>query len=451
MKLPKAVNWLKRILSPANNAGDSFCVLPFRHIYILPNETVKPCCVFEGIIQDGGRPMSMREDSTEKIWNSEQMQDIRQRMVRGAPVEACRYCTIQESKGVVSTRQAMTEGWAKGWLNPEMLTAEDVKEAAIANAYRTEPETLEIVLGSTCNLKCRMCYADSSSAIAADPIHSHWVPLKSSPFVRTAEGHSWLNRKEHILAGLLHNPKQFKGVGIVGGETLILKETNEIMQHLIDSGAAENLTLTVYTNATVVSEKWCDLAVQFKTVAISVSLDGFQTVNDYIRYPSRWDELEIGLRRLQELPNALLAVNVTVQAYNILDIVAIARFCEEQAIPMHPHILKDPSHLSSFIMPLAIRQEAAHRLKAYATNSRVHWRADMLNLADAWEAAPECNPSLLREFMIFTNDLDLSRGQDFADSLPELRAYLERCGFPWIRDTRFTAVTQNEMEGPCSS
>ena len=52
--------------------------------------------------------------------------------------------------------------------------------------------------------------------------------------------------------------------------------------------------------------------------------------------------------------------------------------------------------------------------------------------------APENDPTLIEEFMLFTNDLDVSRHQDFSITCPELKSMIEDSGFKWSQQRRFS-------------
>lgn len=432
--------WLRRRFPFGGRAADGFCAMPFKNLFTMPNGHAKPCCMFEGVVTAAGRPMSIHESSVEDVWNSEHMRAIRRRTAEGKPVDGCGICYVQEAKGLVSARKTITDAWAGGWINPERKTPAGVVRESSKNGFRATLETVDILLGSACNLKCRMCDAGLSSAIENDRVHSKWAPPMSSMHGHPREGSSWAERKKRWTDDLLRDPKRLRNVTLIGGETLILKETKEIMEVLIDAGAAERTILTLATNATTVSEGWCELAARFKSLSLTVSIEGYGVVNDYIRYPARWADVEAGLRRLQRLPNASVAVNTTVQAYNMLDLAELARFCETAGVLFHPNALEWPAHLSSFIMPAPIRRGAARRLRDYAIGRPAGCRPQMLALAEAWESAPDADPALLREFMVFTNDLDASRGQSFAASLPELAEMLRVSGVPWTDERRFSAA-----------
>jgi len=49
----------------------------------------------------------------------------------------------------------------------------------------------------------------------------------------------------------------------------------------------------------------------------------------------------------------------------------------------------------------------------------------------------ELDAELLREFMVFTNDLDVTRKQSFRSACPELLGHIESAGFAWTDETRY--------------
>ena len=387
--------------------------------------------------------MSINEDKVNDIFNSPQMRDIRKRMIDGDVVRDCQFCLAQESKGVWSFRQHYNDGWLKGWQNPNRETLQNLQLDSIKNNFYIEPKTIEITVGSICNLKCRSCYSDSSSAIESDTIHSRWAPSQSSPFsgstIRIEKKRSNRMDKLTVLKEILNRPKGFDSILLTGGETLALKETKAIMSHLVKTGAAEHTPLFLVTNATLITQEWCDLAAHFKTLLIMVSIDGVGNLNEYIRYPALWSDIEVGLQKLKELSNARLILNPTIQAYNMLNVSQISRYCEEVGIELNSAFpLEEPDYLSSYSMPLPVRHEAARRLIEYVSSSNVSWKDHLLKIADSWMNAPENDPKLIEEFMLFTNDLDVSRHQDFSITCPELKSMIEDSGFKWSQQRRFS-------------
>jgi glutamate-1-semialdehyde 2,1-aminomutase len=261
-------------------------------------------------------------------------------------------------------------------------------------------------------------------------------------FSRFSSGKQWFQDKEFLCNDLLYKVHDIVKMNFIGGEPLLIKEVRSIMNQLVSLGVAKDITLCMTTNGTIADDEWCDLAAQFKTVVIAVSLDGFAAVNDYIRYPSKWDSIEPNIRRLQHVPGAYVYVNMTVQAYNMLHVPALAQYCEEMDLDLRYHFLENPKHLSCLVMPQEARVAAAQRMRNFAmanapdTTPRVHRtmniRQTMLDLATILEANDKpLDPKLLNDFMVFTNDLDADREQNFASVNSELKDLIAAYGVSW--------------------
>jgi hypothetical protein len=136
-------------------------------------------------------------------------------------------------------------------------------------------------------------------------------------------------------------------------------------------------------------------------------------------------------------------VSPVVQAYNLLDLVPICRLCDELNLDFTLlNVIQTPERLRIENLPLNIRRLAAARLHQYAKDGcRPQFLEQVLSLAryvESPDIAP--NPRLLREFMLFTNDLDVRHGQRMRDFLPELYALILESGFAWTDETRYAAA-----------
>jgi hypothetical protein len=122
----------------------------------------------------------------------------------------------------------------------------------------------------------------------------------------------------------------------------------------------------------------------------------------------------------------------------MLYLVDLIEYCDAMHLPFGYHLASYPTQLCSMAMPSAVRRVASDRLRAYlARRSAYAQTAENLeSLAASWEKG-EDDERMLREFMIFTNDLDLARGQDFSRTLPELRELILASGAKWSAETRF--------------
>jgi MoaA/NifB/PqqE/SkfB family radical SAM enzyme len=421
-----------------------FCVHPWIHLRLQADGEGRVCCRYLESISNGGAPLSLRTHTFDEIWNADEMRAIRRDMIEGRRVAACAECYDEDARGVISMRVRDNTSWANGWLNDERLSIDELKSRVVDAGFRMPamPVNIEVDTGNLCNLKCRMCHDGVSSRIGTDLVHRSWATdqyehaYHDANIVARPGGVRRWNLQEELEAAIVRAPDEVKRIYFVGGEPLLVKEIGTLLERLIELGVAPNIILAIVSNGTVTGS-WLHLTRHFKRLDLSISIDGFQDCYDYIRYPARWERLVEHLKAFRELPNVLLGGAVTLQAYNALSITDLFRYLDSLDLGFYAWPVHVPRYLSVDVMPPAARDVAAQRLRTYAdTDCRPRSRDLVRGLADY--VAPKSDgvdPGLLRDFMLFTNDLDVSRGQSFAAVEPELLQFLEREGFPWTSET----------------
>ncbi len=431
--------------------ADTFCIHLWNHLRLEPTNDsrceAQVCCAFQGgKVSQNGSPMSLQQHSLVEIWNSEMMRGIRRDMVEGRPVAGCEACYKDEARGGMSMRTRDNAQWESGWLNHERMLIEHIKSAAAANGFRAPslPALIEIDTGSLCNLKCRMCHGGVSSMIAKDPVHSSWTADQYSGKPYHDEGaqpaaaklRRFLPLKEAFETALSQHRGEVKRLYFIGGEPFLVRELRPLVEWLAESGQAHDIELAIVSNGTVVPP-WLSLAAKFRRLDLAISIDGFGKHYEYIRYPARWNELAENLRRFKEIPNVHVGGAVTIQLNNALNITELFRHFDANGVGFYAYPLQLPRYLAIDALPAGARRLAAERLRAYGENDCLPQHRDLiLTLAAQLEPSDETlDVRLLRDFMLFTNDLDASRKQSIRETDPELLDLLSAAGFAWTQET----------------
>ena len=89
--------------------SNTFCPLPFTHLYIRPNGEYQPCCRFAH-----GRSVEKIHDydSLDSVLkNSKQLEKLRQQMLAGQYVPGCKSCYLEEESSGESMRTGEIERW----------------------------------------------------------------------------------------------------------------------------------------------------------------------------------------------------------------------------------------------------------------------------------------------------------------------------------------------------
>jgi MoaA/NifB/PqqE/SkfB family radical SAM enzyme len=418
---------------------DTFCIMPWLYQQLFSHGHVKPCCKFTRFVTRDDVPMSVYKQSLEEIWNSDDMRSIRRAMVRGERLPGCAGCYREEESGGVSLRKSRNRDWQSGCLNQDKVSIDALKAKAVADDYRlpAAPSWLQLDVGNLCNLKCRMCQGYSSSRIDHDLVHRQWnggAPDNQETF---PTGKRWFEDKNFIRSKLFRRPDHVKQLEFMGGETLLIKEIGDILECLIEAGVAENIVLMATTNGTVIRSPWLGLAERFKGLAMNVSIDGFGRYYEYIRYPARWSTLTRNIEVLKKCSRTRLTAIATLQAYNALNIVDLFKYLDSIGLDFYAYPVSHPDYLSPLVLPPSGRRLAVERLCLYAEQDCAPKNRELvLGLASELENTGEVfDENLMRTFMLFTNDLDITRGQSFRETHAELLQLITDSGFTWTNET----------------
>jgi len=417
----------------------TFCALPFSHLAIDTDGGARLCHRAATRVEVEGRPLSLHTDRFESIWNSEYMKQVRRDMVAGRPVVACSDCYLVEADGSPSLRQQSNA-------EHQRLCGLDSQDAMVAEAETAVhahgavidrlPSSRGISLGNTCNLACRMCRPRFSSRIAADAVHATWRsdgPLVSrglETMSRLPVVTNWGANEAVLFDEVMAEPRRLRVLEISGGEPLVHPQLPAILERLVREGHSRHIALHINTNGTVFERSLTDLLTQFEETFIYVSLDGVGPLQEYIRPPSRWEEVS---RNVLAYAGAGISVTVspTPQAYNVFGLMELVQYWEARGIPITLDNMIREGHLGLDLLPKAVVDEAAAEWRAYRdTCGDARMRAQVEVLLTALGRPRPSSQSAMRDsFVRFTNDLDLSRGQSLAHVDPRLWRALVANGF----------------------
>jgi sulfatase maturation enzyme AslB (radical SAM superfamily) len=258
----------------------------------------------------------------------------------------------------------------------------------------------------------------------------------------------WYQQASLLYGELLKDPKRLKKIKLTGGEPLLSPHTDQLLEYLIDSGAAADMILDLTTNCTKVNDDLLGKLGEFQRVEIGISIDGTQLDQEYIRFPSKWQEVSENVRAFMTLKNAYFQVQPTLQLYNMLTISDLLKWCDDRDILFYPQFLFYPPHLSMDLAPTEAFRRAAARLSqviptVVRADNRDHASRLARTLANKASdgafgaAAGEERKRLVYDFMRFTNDLDKSRGQNFRATYPEMVQLFADDGYHWHDQNRF--------------
>ncbi len=417
-----------------DKSNKSFCAIPFVSIMVNTDTTVRYCCMVKGtankIKKSDGTFYTCRDNFIRDAWNSDDLRQIRMGMINGEKISGCQVCYLQEDAGRTSNRQHSINEWTSR-LGHDKLS-EIIEQAKNNGGYLTNDIVyLDLRLGNLCNLKCRMCNPWNSSQIAKEHIeldqkNQDYSQVWSKTFGKFPM--SVLDEQQWFDSDIMWDQVNsliptLKKVYMTGGEPTLIKNNFKFMQQCIDQ-KRNDITLFFNTNCTNVNKTFINLIKQFERVYINASLDGIGVVNDYIRAPSKWEQLSENIEKLAELPNVILGVTPTVQIYNVFDVVNILKWVNGLNAKYSRNIFIDflinihPHHLNIDILSDDIKQAALVEIENFLSANTIQFPSMTENSLKGIRGLlkmprNENWQEQLTRFKAYTLALDQERNQSF--------------------------------------
>lgn len=269
------------------------------------------------------------------------------------------------------------------------------------------------------------------------------APLTLPIDMRFVGRRPWYKQRSLIYGELLDRVSALREIYFTGGEPLISPEAIEILDYLIDAGVAAQMTVQLNSNCTRIPERWLATLARFGKVDFALSLDGIGDCYEYIRYPARWPQVGANIHKLKSIPNISMTAVPIVHAYNMLEVVDLCRYCDSVGIRFALMEHHGHRHLDLAAMPPTARMLAAERLRGYLLNECREENVGTVRVMIRFlETVPDrSSPEVLREFMLFTNDLDAGRAQSFRRSHRELLGLIESTALAWTDETRYFGLS----------
>lgn len=274
-----------------------YCGLAFGSVSMGNQGELRPCC---GIVPNefNSKSTISEEHILDRI-NNEQLRKVRRSLIAGAWPGACGNCKNAESIGSDSMRTI----WNETIDNAPMI--ETINPDSI--------KYLELSVGNKCNSKCMTCNPSCSDFW----IEEYQYNTRALNPINLAT----VNITNNSVDQLLETFKNIESINLLGGEPMFADGHRLLVEKLVSSGMSKNISLSYVSNLTIFDESLVDIWKQFKSVGASLSLDGVGLVNDYLRYPAKFDKVEYNLNRYLDLVEAGefgITLSCTISIFNFV-------------------------------------------------------------------------------------------------------------------------------------
>jgi MoaA/NifB/PqqE/SkfB family radical SAM enzyme len=265
----------------------TICIFPWDSLAIRPNGSAIPCAVF----------------SQDKHWDDENnikdpyvrenadWKKLRTKMLNGERSPECYHCHRLEDSGVSSIRTQR--------LNITTFRPQSIETNKLY--------FLELAFNNLCNLACVSCNEWFSSTWGTEK-YKHGRANTTCKILTENN----LNLDKMDLSEL-------RGLKIIGGEPFM--DQNNFV-NLMERLDLSKITLFISTNGTNFPNKRLEYLInQCKSVKLDVSIDGFGSVNEWYRWPTKMTQVESVMDYFQEQrknnPKIELRTHTLINIFNI--------------------------------------------------------------------------------------------------------------------------------------
>jgi uncharacterized Fe-S cluster-containing radical SAM superfamily protein len=375
------------------NTNKSFCIFPF--IELLSNNGNTTVCCRSSI------PITPLNKLGDFRTNSK-YQEIRTKMLAGELLpQHCSSCYKLEAKGIISARMQETVEWCN---RLDLNSIEDLDKL-------TDPAYYEVRPSNVCNLQCRMCEPVSSNLLARE-----YKKLNLISKVPTREFANFDIIKFD----------QLKKLYVAGGEPTAMIELYDFLDRCI-ANQQTDFEFVINTNATKLNSRLKQQIKHFSNLQFIVSIDGFDALNHYIRWPSDWQTIIENVKYLKQ-HNHVVSFNVTVSIYNIATLDRLLKFFDTEFANTLVHC--QWAEFKNDIMSALNHPNTSQVLHSLTQIQTLNcYKNDLLlssfvdGIIEHYQNRQSVDLDKLYKFFEFNDLLDQSRNIKLEDYVPDLVPY----------------------------
>jgi len=251
-----------------------FCPMPWTGLMYNFDGTVKNC------IRSAGTIGNIKNDKIQNILLGNTNTTTQQLIIDHKPVSTCHTCYD-------------LEGDKSGFniISDRVFYIRELKKVP-TDTYQTgnfDLQTVDVRWTNLCNFSCVYCGPGFSSKWAAELDKYLDTPTSI--------------QKQQFKNYIFENAHKLKHVYLAGGEPLLMKENEELLDLLKSTNPRVNLRIN--TNLSKVDTRVFDKLCEFENVHWTVSVETIQEEFEYIRHGGRWTDFLDNLNTIRKLDHRI--------------------------------------------------------------------------------------------------------------------------------------------------
>jgi organic radical activating enzyme len=389
------------------------CIHSYNGLRVSNNGSITPCCYYNEMtpfLDSNGSLMKTDTHTISEMMDNPSRNKLISDLENGIKHIGCKRCWEDEEYHGESKR---TRDLKFGYENDKSV------------------KYLELNLGNTCNMACRMCSVGASIKWYGEhqTIYEQDTDLKDDVKYKNwvREYYKSYETESMFWGELEKELPNIKQIDMYGGEPMLVKKQWETLKKSIELGYAKDQELHFNTNGTIFREEYIEILKEFKRVVISFSLDATNERFNYIRHHGDWKVVTNNIQKWidNKSDNISFDVAVTVTNLNIYYLDELVDWCIE--MNLNPYFIDVwyPDFYSPSNLPISVKNSINKKFHIYLYKEHIPphivsgIRGSLQNMNDT-----ELNDIVWQKFLKNNKFLDDSRNQKFEETFPELNSLI---------------------------
>ena len=323
----------------------TFCIQPFVNVTTRIQGQHNVCCNITK------KEKNISNITAIEFFNSPEVKDMQESLLKGEKVKDCATCYFMESNNQVSHRKQYNKYYN---LHNDQKYKENLEKLKLDKLKN--PLYAEIHISNLCNLKCLTCNERDSSKFHAENKSLGISKDANIDYTKIIE-----NKSNAILDVIT---PELKFLDIRGGETMLIPEIKEVLSSL-PKEKTKNITLKIQTNGTIFPDDiWVNIFKKFKNTQVNISVDAYRNDNQYIRYPSQWEDICKTLNFFKD-NNIKFIINTVLSNLNLLVLPKLLDWIYSNQYLNYLYILKDPIYYRYTNLPRELLEKSMTDLQRF--------------------------------------------------------------------------------------
>lgn len=345
-----------------------FCSAPFQMMYTNVAGDLYPC----SWALEGTAPSVRNTGVKEYFHTNTMLKKLRTEMTTpGSPLtlveRVCKNCRHQEKIYGRSRRQASL----KIQTNDKVLwprirnMAEGFRKNGTVELKERLLEVQVKAFGNQCNLDCYMCIPYDSTTrmhtMNSDDLKGEKVFTANSKKIKKKLRKAAI---DNVIDDIVDVAPYIYNLKLIGGEPLVMKKFYTLLERIVESGHAKNIMLKYQTNMSILEFEKIKISKfipYFQLFEFTVSLDGIEEENNYIRRRSNWENIVSNMLHVGLYPNVEININGTISFLSVLRFYKLIAWAQKNGDDIINQInwscIRGPEKLCAYVLPQKLKDK----------------------------------------------------------------------------------------------